>query len=80
MTPFSTRLVYTGLQAVDSWMSKLEVTELRVQLGELFSKYADVSMEHCRRNFKSVVPIPSITQAMTICQILEGLIPKVRPA
>lgn len=64
-------------QAVDSWMSRLEVPELRLQLGELFTKYADTSMDHCRRNFKTVVPLPAITQAMTVCQILEGLMSKV---
>lgn len=59
-------------------MLKLEQTELRQALAELFSKYVDTSLEHCRRNFKTVVPLVPISQAMTICQILESLIPKAR--
>ena len=34
-------------------------------------------MEHCRRNFKTVVPLPAVNQAMTVCKILEGILPKV---
>ena len=33
-------------------------------------------MEHCRRNFKFVVQLPAVSQAMTVCKILEGILPQ----
>ena len=63
---------------MDSWISKLENAEVRTALGEYFTKYVDTSLDYCRRNYKTVVPVPAITQAMTICRILEGLLVKVR--
>lgn len=66
-----------GPQAVDSWLEQLEASEYRAPLAMLFAKYVDVSLEHCRRNFKGVVPLPAVNQAMTICKILEGILPKV---
>ncbi|CAD7696266.1 unnamed protein product [Ostreobium quekettii] len=61
---------------VDSWIETLEATEYRPLLTTLFSRYVDKSMEHCRRNFKSVVQLPAVSQAMTICKILEGILPQ----
>ncbi len=37
-------------------------------------------MEHCRRNFRAVVPLPAVSQAATVCQILGSLLPKARAA
>jgi dynein heavy chain len=34
---------------VESWMSSLEVTEYRPLLSALFDRYADASMDHCRK-------------------------------
>eukprot|EP00201_Polytomella_parva_P017476 CAMPEP_0175071536 /NCGR_PEP_ID=MMETSP0052_2-20121109/19298_1 /TAXON_ID=51329 ORGANISM="Polytomella parva, Strain SAG 63-3" /NCGR_SAMPLE_ID=MMETSP0052_2 /ASSEMBLY_ACC=CAM_ASM_000194 /LENGTH=4543 /DNA_ID=CAMNT_0016338719 /DNA_START=12 /DNA_END=13643 /DNA_ORIENTATION=- len=61
---------------VDSWIERLEASEYRPLLTTLFSRYVDVSLDHCRRNFKYVVPLPAVNQAMTICKILEGILPK----
>lgn len=36
----------------------------------------DPTLEYCRRNFKYVVPLPAINQVMTVCKILEGILPK----
>jgi dynein heavy chain len=61
---------------VDSWIERLECAEYRPLLTTLFSRYVDPTLEHCRRNFKSVVPLPAVSQVMTVCKILEGLLPK----
>lgn len=61
---------------VDSWIERLECAEYRPLLTTLFSRYVDPTLEYCRRNFKSVVPLPAVNQVMTVCKILEGLLPK----
>ena len=38
-------------------------------------RYVDKSMEHCRRNFKTIVPLVMVNVAQTICKILEGILP-----
>ncbi len=68
-----------GMQAVDSWIEKLDVADLRPLLSALFSRYVDPTLEYCRRNFKYVVPIPAISQVMSICKILESILPQVCP-
>ncbi len=65
------------LQPVESWLQSLDATEYRPILSALFDKYVEATMEYCRRNFKTVVPLPAINQAMTVCKILEGILPKV---
>lgn len=40
------------------------------------SKYVETTLEHCRRNYKTVVALPAINQVQTLCKILEGLLPK----
>ncbi|KAL0038617.1 hypothetical protein WJX79_000048 [Trebouxia sp. C0005] len=62
--------------AVDSWIEKLDVADLRPLLSALFSRYVDPTLEYCRRNFKYVVPIPAISQVMSICKILESILPQ----
>jgi dynein heavy chain len=61
---------------VDSWIEKLEAKEFRPLLTTLFSRYVDVTLEHCRRNFQYVVPLPAVNQAMTVCKILEDILPE----
>lgn len=62
---------------VDSWIEKLEAAEYRPLLTTLFTRYVDPTLEHCRRNFKHVVPLPPVNQVMTVCKILEGILPTV---
>ncbi|GBF97683.1 flagellar outer dynein arm heavy chain beta [Raphidocelis subcapitata] len=61
---------------VDSWIERLEAAEYRPLLTTLFSRYVDPCLEYCRRNFKTVVPLPAVNQVMTVCRILEGILPK----
>lgn len=61
---------------VDSWIEKLEAAEYRPLLTTLFTRYVDTTLDHCRRNFKYVVPLPPVNQVMTVCKILEGILPK----
>ena len=60
---------------VDSWIEKLEAAEYRPLLQALFTRYVDVTLEYCRRNFKYVVPLPAVNQVMTVCKVLEGILP-----
>ena len=62
---------------MNSWIAKLEVAELRPMLGTLFDRYVETTIEHCRRNFKTVVPLPAISQALTVCRLLEAVLPTV---
>ncbi|KAK9866454.1 hypothetical protein WJX84_011662 [Apatococcus fuscideae] len=61
---------------VDSWIDKLEATEFKPLLTALFAKYVDPTLEHCRRNFKYVTPMPGVSQVMNVCKILEGILPR----
>lgn len=40
-----------------------QAAEYRPQLTTLFGRYVDPCLEHCRRNFKTVVPLPAVNQA-----------------
>ena len=65
---------------MDSWLAGLEASEFRPLLAVLFDRYVEATMEHCRRNFRAVVPLPAVSQAATVCQILGSLLPKARAA
>jgi hypothetical protein len=40
-----------------------QAAEYRPFLTTLFSRYVDPCLEYCRRNFKTVVPLPAVNQA-----------------
>mmetsp|Transcript_25005 Transcript_25005/g.85566 ORF Transcript_25005/g.85566 Transcript_25005/m.85566 type:complete len:4525 (+) Transcript_25005:136-13710(+) len=61
--------------AVDSWISEREAKQYRPLLMQMFGKYVAKSIEHCRRNFGTIVPILPINIAGSICKIMEGIIP-----
>lgn len=61
---------------VDSWIERLEAAEYRPLLTALFSRYVDVCLDHCRRSFKTVVPLPAVSQVAALCKILEGVLPR----
>ena len=67
------------LQVVDSWIASLECFEHRPVLAALFAKYIDTTVDYCRRNFKTVVPLPLVNQVQTVCKVMEGFLPQVRP-
>ena len=73
----SWKLTMPVSQVVDSWVDKLEATEFKPLLTALFAKYVDPTLEHCRRNFKYVTPMPGVSQVMNVCKILEGILPRV---
>ena len=62
---------------VDSWIAALECIEHRPLLAALFAKYTDATLELCRREYKTVVPLRAINQVQTVCRILEGVLPQV---
>lgn len=39
-----------------------QAAEYRPLLTTLFSRYVDPCLEHCRCNFKTVVPLPAVNQ------------------
>lgn len=39
-----------------------QASEYRPLLTTLFSRYVDPCLEYCRRNFKTVVPLPAVNQ------------------
>lgn len=55
--------------AVESWISRLECADYRPLLTALFSKYVEPCLEHCRRNFKTVTPLPAINQVQTLMKV-----------
>ena len=61
---------------VDSWIEAREATEYRPILIELFDRYMPRSLEHCRRAFRTIVPLVPMNIAGTVCKILDGMIPK----
>ena len=65
---------------MDSWIQKIEAQGYRPLLSALFERYVDTTLDYCRRNFKSVVTLPAISQVQTVCKILEGFLPQVRMA
>ena len=60
---------------VESWIQGLEAKDYRQPLIENFDRYMEKSLEHCRRNFRTIVPLVPMNIAGTVCKILEGLIP-----
>ena len=60
---------------VESWIQAREDKAFRPLLTELFDKYVEKSMEHCRRNFKTLLPLVPVNIAQTICKILESMLP-----
>ena len=60
---------------VESWVQGLEAAEFRPLLTTLFHKYVEKSIDYCRRNFKTVIPLVGMNLATTICKVLEGIIP-----
>jgi len=61
---------------VDSWINGLEDKQYVPLLIELFGRYMEKSLEHCRRNFRTLVPIVQVNQAQMVCKILDGIVPK----
>jgi dynein heavy chain len=61
---------------VESWLQLLDAAEYRPILAPLFDKYVEATLEHCARKFRTVVPLPAVSQAQTLCKILDGLLPK----
>ena len=60
-------------------MQALDAPEYKPILASLFDKYVEATMAHCRAAFKAVVALPAVSQAQTVCKILEGILPRVRP-
>ena len=61
---------------MDSWIQKVEASEYRPLLASLFDRYVDVTLDWVRRNCKQLVSLPAISQAQTLCNILEGFLPQ----
>ena len=62
------------LPYIKSWVQKRDIEGEKSQLTKLFDEYAEKSIEWISRNAKTICPIPKISQAMSICSILEGIL------
>jgi dynein heavy chain len=60
---------------VESWIQGRDDKSIAPLLSELFGRYLEKSLEHCRRNFRTVVPLVAVNIAQTVCKILEGMLP-----
>lgn len=40
----------------------MQAAEYRALLTPLFARYVDPTLDYCRRNFKTVVPLPAVNQ------------------
>jgi len=76
LTRSLTRNVLT--QVVESWIQSLDCFEHRPILTALFAKYIETTADHCRRNFRTVVPLPLVNQVQTVCKVMEGFLPQAR--
>ena len=63
------------MPAVESWVAARDDKLMAPVLLELFTRYLEKSLEHCRRSFRTVVPLVPINIAQTVCKILEGMLP-----
>ena len=60
---------------VESWVQGREDKAVAPLLAELFGRYLEKSLEHCRRNYRTVVPLVPVNIAQTVCKLLEGMLP-----
>jgi hypothetical protein len=45
----------------------LQAEEYRPLLTTLFSRYVDPCLEHCKKSYKTVVPLPAVNQVCRLC-------------
>lgn len=56
---------------VDSWIQKRGHDSEKAHLPALFDKYVEFLSDAMRKSFKTITPVALISQAMTICRLLE---------
>ena len=59
---------------IETWMTGLGDDTLRAHLPGLFDKYIDAVGEGVRRSLRTVVPLPLINQAMSVCRLMDGFL------
>lgn len=62
---------------MNSWVAAREAAEFRPLLETLFKKYLEPALDFCRTSVTALVKQAAVTQAQTVCSILDGMIPKV---
>ena len=62
------------LPYIKSWVQKRDIEGEKTQLTKLFDEYAEKCIEWISKNAKTICPIPKISQAMSTCYILEGIL------
>jgi dynein heavy chain len=60
-----------------SWIEAFHIKDehFRIAIVNLFDKYLDKALDHCRRNFRTIVPLVPMNIAGSVTKILEGLLP-----
>ena len=62
------------LPYIKSWIQKRDIEGEKLQLTKLFDEYAERCVEWIGKNVKTICPLPKISQAMSTCYILEGIL------
>lgn len=70
-------IAFAAAQAVDTWLKGLENVEQRSLLKSMFDKYVSSTMTYCSKSFRSMTPNLAVSEALTICKLLEGLLRQV---
>ena len=52
--------------------------EQRSLLKNMFDKYVSSTMSYCNKYLRTITPILAVSEALTICKLLEGLLLRVR--
>jgi dynein heavy chain len=60
---------------VESWISRRTVDTERANLPGMFDKIIDAFSEGMRRGYKEIVPLKLINKVMTVCALLDSLLP-----
>eukprot|EP00058_Branchiostoma_floridae_P010281 XP_002595769.1 hypothetical protein BRAFLDRAFT_200305 [Branchiostoma floridae] len=61
---------------VTSWIDTREVQSERANLTILFDKYVPPCLEALRTRFKTIIPVPEISNIHMLCHLIDGLFTK----
>ena len=61
---------------VESWIKSRQADSYKTLLGTLCGKYLEKSVEYCRRNFRTIIPLSVVSIIQSVLKILDGIIPE----
>ena len=60
---------------VESWIARRKSDSERAHLPSMFDKYIEDMFERLRKGYKQAVPLVPINQVMSVCHLLDGMLP-----